>query len=187
MNQQEFNNLKIGDKVVVARVVNPLAGRYQGMMNPANYLGKQGSVEDLYSTGYDNGIEVLFEGGTSWYFNIEDIDLITEKEQTMEKTKTPHRHADIIKAWADGEEIEMRDRSGKWLYVTSDCPSWLAEEYRIKPKFEKRYKYAFPGGGSEWYISSWYYKDDTTFTTKSGYIGTVFEKIEASGKDFQIN
>lgn len=186
MNRQEFNNLKIGDKVVVARVVNPNSDQYKDDLNPYHYIGKQGSVEDAYSEGCNNeGIEVLFEGGTSWYFNIEDIDLITEKETNMQQTKTPHRHADIIKAWADGEEIEVRDRFGKWLDVTSDCPSWLADEYRIKPKFEKRYRYAFERGC--WFVASNYYKDDSDFLMNSGYIGTVFEKIEASGKDFQIN
>lgn len=185
MNQQEFNNLKIGDKVVVARVVNPQSRRYQNDINPVEYLDKQGTVEDVYSIG-GSGIEVLFEEGISWYFNIEDIDLITEKETDMQKTKTQHKHAAIIKAWADGEEIEMQDRCGNWLKVTNSSPSWMATTYRIKPKFEKRYKYAFLSG-SGWYISSSYYKDDSTFRTESGYSGSIFEKIEASAKDFQCN
>ena len=184
MNQQEFNNLKVGDKVVVARVVNPRSGRYQGLMNPVQYLDKQGTVEDVYSIG-GSGIEVLFEEGISWYFNIEDIDLITEKETDMQKTRTQHKHAAIIKAWADGEEIEFLTSKGVWCKVGS-CPAWSYDEYRIKPKFEKRYKYAFLSG-SGWYISSSYYKDDSTFRTESGYSGSIFEKIEASGKDFQCN
>lgn len=184
MNQQEFNNLKIGDKVVVARVVNPGAIRYQNDINPVQYLDKQGTVEDVYSID-GSGIEVLFEEGISWYFNIEDIDLITEKETDMQKTKTPHKYAACIKAWADGEEIEFLSSEGEWLRL-AHTPGWAAEHYRIKPKFEKRYKYAFLSG-SGWYISSSYYKDDSTFRTESGYSGSIFEKIEASGKDFQCN
>lgn len=46
---------------------------------------------------------------------------------------TPHPHADIIKAWADGAEIQYySDSSNKWLYT--QCPSW--DEYvkfRVKP------------------------------------------------------
>lgn len=43
----------------------------------------------------------------------------------------PHKHAELIKAWADGAEIEWLNRDGSWLFVNS--PGWGAnEEYRIK-------------------------------------------------------
>ena len=45
----------------------------------------------------------------------------------------PHVHAELIKAWADGEQIENRTVDGRWV----DCsdPSWFADtEYRIKPE-----------------------------------------------------
>ncbi|MEL7423472.1 MAG: hypothetical protein AAFN81_10805 [Bacteroidota bacterium] len=45
----------------------------------------------------------------------------------------PHKHAELIKAWADGAEVEIRCRySGKW----HDCPNPVWDErlvYRIKP------------------------------------------------------
>lgn len=183
MNQQEFNNLKIGDKVVVARVVNPRSGRYQGPMNPVQYLGKQGTVEDVYSMG-GGGVEVLFDDELSWYFNTEDIDLITEKETDMQKTKTPHKHAAIIKAWADGEEIEFLTGNGEWMKV-GEFSSWARDQYRIKPKFEKRYLYAyFCLISDSWRVSKDYYVSDESFG-KNGH--SVFEKIEASGKDFPCN
>ena len=43
------------------------------------------------------------------------------------------RHAELIKAWADGAEIECVNNYGKWV----DCPEpyWLEKiEYRIKGK-----------------------------------------------------
>lgn len=44
----------------------------------------------------------------------------------------PHKHAELIKAWADGAEIECRD-CRVW-YHTKD-PRWQEDmEYRIKPK-----------------------------------------------------
>ena len=44
----------------------------------------------------------------------------------------PHKHADVIKAWADGHEIEMFTDNGKWENVPH--PSWMSGmEYRIKP------------------------------------------------------
>ena len=46
--------------------------------------------------------------------------------------KTPHKHAELIKAWADGAEIQAKSDS-VWL----DCrnPEWWPNaEYRIKPE-----------------------------------------------------
>lgn len=41
-----------------------------------------------------------------------------------------HKHSELIKAWADGEEIQIFD-FGKWM----DCtPEWSeTSRYRIKP------------------------------------------------------
>lgn len=64
-------------------------------------------------------------------------------------TKQPHKHAAIIKAWADGEEIEWRRSPAEnWQPVTSTY--WYAEhEYRVKPANTVRYcpAYITPAGG----------------------------------------
>jgi hypothetical protein len=48
----------------------------------------------------------------------------------------PHKHADLIKAWADGAEIEIEaisDRGIKWY--PCDPPHWATNStYRIKPE-----------------------------------------------------
>jgi len=48
--------------------------------------------------------------------------------------KTPHKHAELIKAWADWSEIEFRlDENDKWEKVKN--PQWINEfQYRIKPE-----------------------------------------------------
>lgn len=45
----------------------------------------------------------------------------------------PHKHAELIKAWADGAEIEFRAPYSKsWRKIPS--PSWGTDQcYRIKP------------------------------------------------------
>lgn len=50
-------------------------------------------------------------------------------------TKTPHKKAEIIKAWADGETIEFYSNShNMWLDVP-EYPLWTeTKEYRVKPK-----------------------------------------------------
>ena len=46
--------------------------------------------------------------------------------------KTPHKHAELIKAWADGAEIETRPYSDAGWFPLEE-PHWHVErEYRIK-------------------------------------------------------
>lgn len=47
---------------------------------------------------------------------------------------TPHKHAALIKAWADGAKIEFRiPQTGDW--IESAVPGWdNATIYRIKPE-----------------------------------------------------
>lgn len=49
-------------------------------------------------------------------------------------SKVPHKHADMIKAWADGANIQGRSEYFKdWRDV--DAPEWYKDcEYRIKPE-----------------------------------------------------
>jgi hypothetical protein len=49
----------------------------------------------------------------------------------------PHKHAELIKAWADGAEIESKPQFADDEEWRSDhCPRWysLGVDYRIKPK-----------------------------------------------------
>ena len=57
--------------------------------------------------------------------------------------KHKHKHCDIIKAWADGEEIQYFSiLSQGWITIKN--PSWDEDEkYRVKPKEEfLKYKVA---------------------------------------------
>ena len=46
-----------------------------------------------------------------------------------------HRHAEVIKAWADGAEIEVRTPCFNWFLCTkNNPPAWDDESvYRVKP------------------------------------------------------
>lgn len=49
---------------------------------------------------------------------------------------TPHKHAEFIKAWSDGQEVQVMTNSG-WADV-SRLPSWIdSNQYRIKPAAPK--------------------------------------------------
>ena len=51
-----------------------------------------------------------------------------------------HKHADVIIAWANGEEIEFRNMDMEhWLSMNQANPMWYEYvEYRIKTKEPKR-------------------------------------------------
>lgn len=51
----------------------------------------------------------------------------------------PHKHRELIKAWADGAVIErFSPASGKWLL--NYPPTWHERDlYRIKPQSQKMY------------------------------------------------
>jgi hypothetical protein len=45
----------------------------------------------------------------------------------------PHKHAELIKAWADGAKIEKNNGLGHW--IETNHPDWMSWEiYRIKPE-----------------------------------------------------
>lgn len=48
---------------------------------------------------------------------------------------TPHKHAELIKAWAEGAKIQV-NLSGLWCDINT--PMWRSDqEYRIKPESKK--------------------------------------------------
>lgn len=55
----------------------------------------------------------------------------------MSTKPTPRKHAEVIKAWADGHTIQFRtDLDAPWTDVSSSQqhPQWLDDcEYRVKP------------------------------------------------------
>ena len=84
----------------------------------------------------------------------------------------PHKHAELIKAWADGAEIDYLIRNTEWRTTTQ--PAWdQCTEYRIKKNIVKtvgyrRYYYA---ENDNYYVSSVYedkYSDNWTAHVKLG-------------------
>jgi len=65
----------------------------------------------------------------------------------------PHKHAKLIKAWADGAIIQWKDHFGDWNESSNNLPHWdESTEYRIKPEpkpDEKVFLFKINDG---WYI-----------------------------------
>ena len=70
----------------------------------------------------------------------------------------PHKHAELIKAFADGAEIEYKVYNGGW--VALEHPSWDDHnEYRIKPKQPVvRWQWAYPTMKG-WSATNYFYDD----------------------------
>ena len=73
-----------------------------------------------------------------------------------------HKHAEFIKAWADGAEIEWRmPQQTTWYDV--HCPLWYeVYEYRIKPEIKQpvvRWKWTYPLGDI-WRELEYFYSED---------------------------
>jgi hypothetical protein len=67
----------------------------------------------------------------------------------MANTKTPHKHAEVIKAWADGATIETKWGCGIWEEI--ERPSFSSDyEYRVKPETKKhKYRVALLSDGKD--------------------------------------
>lgn len=54
------------------------------------------------------------------------------------KKLVPHKHADVIKAFADGKRIEYKDRfDGEWRNICESPLFMVDGEYRVKPEVVK--------------------------------------------------
>ena len=75
----------------------------------------------------------------------------------------PHKHAEVIKAWADGANIQAFNGVD---WTTIEEPAWLLGiKYRVKPKENvERYKYAYRMKSGYTGISSNSYKHEEEFT-----------------------
>lgn len=64
---------------------------------------------------------------------------------------TRHKHADLIHAWAEGAEIEVKDSVEGWRYISE--PNWYPEyEYRIKPKTIRAARVYLKQDGTLWIV-----------------------------------
>lgn len=49
-------------------------------------------------------------------------------------TTTPHKHAEVIKAWADGAAVQIKDGDSWFDMSEGQQPTWRDDfEYRVKP------------------------------------------------------
>jgi hypothetical protein len=70
--------------------------------------------------------------------------------------RKPHKHAELIKKWADGAKIEKMNKDGTWSAVRNDWPWFDDWTYRVKPEpkpdsnlYYRAHDYVHGNGASE--------------------------------------
>lgn len=94
----------------------------------------------------------------------------------------PHVHAEVIKAWADGAEVEFKSSINEWRNAID--PAFVPHiEYRIKPKKKimKRWYRSYREGDEIKVIMA-----DTSVDAVIGYLPTGLDWIGAGWHSFII-
>jgi len=91
----------------------------------------------------------------------------------------PHKHATLIKAWADGAEIQFfTPETKQWRDFCSTAPAWLLDtEYRIKPKTIKYRVALFGYEDKHWPVAFTTDEDLTKYHTFIKWIGDWQEVV----------
>jgi hypothetical protein len=103
---------KVGDKV-------------RRVENVELFVERVGSTTAIVESTTFDGSWITVKGyDASW-----DSDWFELESEPQQQVK--HVHCDVIKAWAEGAEIEFKRKDGAWALAPH--PTWLVEhEYRIK-------------------------------------------------------
>ena len=90
-----------------------------------------------------------------------------------------HKHADVIIAWAEGEDVQVWDRGPKrWCDVVKAIPFFMADKYRIKPPPKKCRVALFNDNGTI-YTSAADMPEDVEFYEKdTGFVRWLTDWIE---------
>ena len=150
-------------------------------------------LPDMYHGGDRKGVYYVetmdkFAGKTSKISRIEDDRAHLENKYNYPwswiepvvpiQQKTPRKHAELIKKWADDQSLVIQCRSNGQSWMITVFPDWSADEYRIKPETQKveLYQYAyFNEKGSDPMLSDYIPEEKAT----KEYFGTdKFQKLE---------
>lgn len=122
-----MNKFKVGDKVryIEKQTGTLIPGEVYVVSNLR--VGSAPALSGVYLEGFDD---------THWWYH-HRFELAVEKEQPV-NTPKPHKHADLIKQWADNPKLVIQYRAPNVHDDWRDCGGgvgWIAAyEYRIKPE-----------------------------------------------------
>lgn len=101
---------------------------------------------------------------------------------------TPHKHAEVIKAWADGKTIQYSCDGINWVDYTwekNGSPAWYKHHYyRIKPEDIVYYR----GAKGKGFTSNWVSIEDMKHFEPNcdSYIKIVYDGVTGQLKSIKI-
>ena len=112
----------------------------------------------------------------------------------------PHKHEELIKAWADGAEIQRQvlvdicvdAPTDEWEWIDDENPDWHPERrYRIKLKEKekvKMWKWLYKVDG-EYYASSEFFKnkEEAYESLVRGYRFELLQRIDWSEIEVEVD
>src|SRR5574337_1787543 len=100
--------------------------------------------------------------------------------------KTPHKHAELIKKWADDTSLKIQyNLRGRWIDISP--PSWTEEyNYRIKPEVI-RYRVALLENERNHYVlTTTENAEAVRITTNTKFIKWITDWIEVELDEVEI-
>ena len=101
----------------------------------------------------------------------------------MEK-KTPHKHAELIKKWADtGCQIQYKYPDCEtWHDCNNNRPYWeLDNEYRVKPTLVKKWNWVYKSPEGNMIVTCLHYSSPEEFYNLSPYNkGKILQKVDST-------
>lgn len=129
-----MSEVKIGDKVLLKcfKGVRGVNGNHCGWVRRfSNHVGKVVVVTGISERG---NIEAEELGSYKWSKDYVEV-------VSTAYPNPPHKHAELIKAWADGAEVEYLNFSGTWRTMTKASINFVVNperKFRIKPQKSER-------------------------------------------------
>jgi len=128
------HKFKVGD---VVEVVNSGEGCWQFEIGRQVTITEAGIYEDSLGYKVNPAIGNTEDGEFGGFIGENSFELVKRAYPNP-----PHKHAEVIKAWADGADIEVYNpRRQEWDTLDMVSPVWsIRLQYRIKPDNPKKDK-----------------------------------------------
>jgi hypothetical protein len=91
---------------------------------------------DAYGKAHIVGNDLICENGKTVRDCVDSYpnDFILVTKMNFGKPTQPHKHAELIKKWADGAEIQLLTIDPKGVWIDDRAPAWQPDRvYRVKP------------------------------------------------------
>lgn len=104
-----------------------------------------------------------------------------EGEETM--TNKPHKHAELIKKWADGAIIQYKGGTSEvWTDCGDNHPYWSRDvNYRVKPNLVKKWKWVYENPEGSMIVTCLHYSSPEEFNNLNPYNkGKILQKVDST-------